>query len=95
MKFSNVKSLMTFGSALMLITSVASAGVLDPDCNVEKAARSAAMKATVGVGGRCKPGETTKDMSRDALGIDKKSPIEKRHKENQGLGKKAANKIKN
>ena len=93
MKLANVNSLMAFTITLMLSTSVSIAGVLDPDCNVEKAARSAAMKATVGVGGRCKPGEAAKDMGRDALGIDEKGPIEKRHKKNQGLGKKAANKI--
>ena len=34
--------------------------------------KSAAMKSTVGGGGRCKPGETAKDT----LGIDDKGPIE-------------------
>jgi hypothetical protein len=48
------------------------AGPLDPDCTAEKAAKSAAMKNTVGVGGRCKPGETVKDT----IGIDDKGPIE-------------------
>jgi hypothetical protein len=33
----------------------------DPDCTVEKAARSTAMKATVGVGGRCTPKEAVSD----------------------------------
>jgi hypothetical protein len=43
--------------ALAIASGSAYAGVLDPDCTAEKAARSAAMKATVGVGGRCKPAE--------------------------------------
>lgn len=33
----------------------------DPDCTAEKAARSTAMKATVGVGGRCTPKEALSD----------------------------------
>ena len=41
---------------------------VDPNCDVGKAAKGAAMKATVGVGNRCGVGETT----RDTLGIDDK-----------------------
>ncbi|MFG0380508.1 hypothetical protein ACF8C6_06045 [Pseudomonas sp. zbq_18] len=44
------------------------AGVLDPDCTAEKAAKSAAMKATVGVGGRC----TAKEAVGDSLDVDDK-----------------------
>lgn len=41
---------------------------IDPDCTVAKAAKGAAERATVGVGNRCKAGET----ARDTLGIDGK-----------------------
>ncbi|ARU87574.1 hypothetical protein [Pseudomonas sp. M30-35] len=44
------------------------AGVIDPDCTPEKAAKSAAMKATVGVGGRC----DAKDVASDSMGLDDK-----------------------
>lgn len=53
-----------FGSA----TSLAS--VMDPDCDAEKAAKAAATKAVVGVGGRCTPKEALKDTAVDA-GKDK------------------------
>lgn len=46
----------------------AQAGVLDPDCTAEKAAKSAAMKAVVGVGGRC----TAKEAASDSLHVDDK-----------------------
>jgi hypothetical protein len=41
---------------------------VDPDCTVGKAAKGAVERSTVGVGNRCKPGET----ARDAVGIDNK-----------------------
>ncbi|WP_339514831.1 hypothetical protein [Pseudomonas sp. RL_15y_Pfl2_60] len=44
------------------------AGVIDPDCTPEKAAKSAAMKATVGVGGRC----DAKEAASDSMGLDDK-----------------------
>ncbi|MFI8481713.1 hypothetical protein ACIGCM_14210 [Pseudomonas sp. NPDC078700] len=44
------------------------AGVIDPDCTAEKAAKSAAMKATVGVGGRC----DAKEAASDSMGLDDK-----------------------
>ncbi len=53
--------------AFVFISSTASAGVLDPDCNAEKAAKSAAAKATIGVGGRCTPAEAAKDMASDKV----------------------------
>ena len=40
------------GALLAVTAAVVSAGPLDPDCTAEKAAKSAAAKATVGVGGR-------------------------------------------
>ena len=39
---------------------------VDPDCTPAKAAKGAAMKATVGVGNRCDAAET----ARDAAGVD-------------------------
>ena len=49
------------------------AGVVNPDCTAEKAAKSAATKATVGVGGRCSPAEAAKDT----VGLDKKDKDKK------------------
>lgn len=61
-----------------LLSSVAFgavAGPLDPECTAEKAAKSAAAKATVGVSGRCTPAEAAKDSvegvtdnAKDAVG---------------------------
>jgi hypothetical protein len=36
---------------------------LDPECTAESAARNAAMQTTIGVGNRCGPGETVRDMT--------------------------------
>ncbi len=68
---------------LTLSSAVAFAGVINPDCTPEKAAKGAAAKATIGVGGRCKPGETVKDTAKRAVGADDKGPIEKHHDKNQ------------
>jgi len=57
------------GLLVVLATAAASAGPLDPDCTAEKAAKSAAAKATVGVGGRCDPKEAAHDTAKDATGI--------------------------
>ncbi|EOD54111.1 hypothetical protein [Aeromonas molluscorum] len=54
--------------SLSLITLGAQAGVINPDCTPEKAVKGAAMKATVGVGGRCSVAETAKD----SVGLDDK-----------------------
>jgi len=48
-------------------TSGSGGGLLDPDCTAEKAAKSAAMKSTVGVGGRCTPAEAVKDSAKRAV----------------------------
>ncbi|EGQ8606836.1 hypothetical protein GNT15_12325 [Vibrio parahaemolyticus] len=53
--------ILLFGST----TSLAS--VMDPDCDAEKAAKAAATKAVVGVGGRCTPKEALKDTAVDAV----------------------------
>jgi hypothetical protein len=41
------------------------------------------MKATVGVGNRCSQAEAAKDTARDAVGIEKKGPLEK-HRDDDG-----------
>ncbi len=48
-------------------TSGSGGGLLDPDCTAEKAAKSTAMRATVGVGGRCTPAEAAKDTAKRAV----------------------------
>ncbi len=53
--------------ALTLAASSASADLLDPDCTAEKAAKSAVAKSTIGIGGRCTPGEAAKDMAADKV----------------------------
>jgi hypothetical protein len=75
--------------ACVLLGGAANAGVLDPDCTPEKAAKGAAAKATVGVGGRCKPTETIKDTSKRAVGID-----DDKHKDGKRLVEKGADKLK-
>ena len=50
---------------LLLGVTSAHAGVLDPDCDAEKAAKATATKAVVGVGGRCTPKEALKDTTVD------------------------------
>lgn len=77
---------------LALGISSAIAGVLDPDCDVGDAAKSAAMKATVGVGGRCTPAEAAKDMTKEAVGIEDKGAIRKRNKQDDNLAKKMTKK---
>ena len=79
-----------FISALASTTAVG--GVLNPDCTVEKAAKSSAMKATVGVGGRCSPKEAAADTAKDTVGIEKKGPIKKRHNDD-GMAKKTVKKV--
>jgi hypothetical protein len=54
-------------------------GPLDPDCTAEKAAKSAATKATVGVGGRCSPAEAAKDSAKDAVGGGDHNRKDKKH----------------
>jgi hypothetical protein len=77
--------------ACLLASTNAVAGVLDPDCTPEKAAKSAAAKATVGVGGRCKPGETVKDSGKKAAGVDD----DKKKNDGDGVAKRATDKAKN
>ena len=74
-------------AATLTIGGVAYAGpvaktkdAVDPDCTVGKAAKGAVERGTVGVGNRCKPGET----ARDVVGVDGK----KKHGKNDGPLKK-------
>jgi len=57
--------------ALVLMSVNAQAGVMNPDCTAEKAAKSTAMKATVGVGGRCSP----KEAAADTVGLKGKKTL--------------------
>ena len=60
------------GALLAATAAAASAGPLDPDCTAEKAAKSAAAKATIGVGGRCDAKEAVTDSAKDLANIDDK-----------------------
>lgn len=54
-------------SFALLLPFAVNAGITDPDCTAEKAVKSAATKAAVGVSGRCKPGEAVKDSAGKAV----------------------------
>lgn len=77
------KITLTLLACAALHTSLTLAGPLDPECTAEKAAKSAAAKATVGVGGRCSPAEAAKDSAKQAAGVDDKGPIEKRRNDDK------------
>jgi hypothetical protein len=77
---------------LALASAAAFAGIADPDCTPEKAAKGAASKATVGVGGRCSAGEAAKDSAKRTAGIEDKGPLEKKTKDDSGLAKGAVKK---
>ena len=64
--------------ALSACTQLALAGPLDPECTPEKAAKSAATKATVGVGGRCDAKEAASDTARRTAGVEDKGQLDKR-----------------
>ncbi|QXN25568.1 hypothetical protein KVP08_002900 [Shewanella putrefaciens] len=49
-----------------LITYSAVAGPLDPNCDPEKVAKNAAVKATTGVSGRCTPEKAAERTAKDA-----------------------------
>ena len=69
------------GALLAATAAVAAAGPLDPDCTAEKAAKSAATKATVGVGGRCDPKEAAHDTAKDATDIGDKDKTRNKDKD--------------
>ncbi len=58
---------LVFMGAMLTLSQLASAGIVNPDCTAEKVARSAAANATVGVGGRCSAADTAKDATTEAL----------------------------
>lgn len=60
----------TIASIFFAIT--AHAGVINPDCNVEKVVKGAAMNAAIGVNGRCSTSEAVKDTITDSTHIDDK-----------------------
>mgnify|MGYP003409207840 FL=1 len=75
-------------TAVLIFTSqTAWAGIIDPDCTAEKAAKSTATKAVVGVGGRCSPAEAAKDTAKDATGIDKDRKDDKDKNKDKGKEK--------
>ncbi len=80
--------------ATVLSAQFALAGPLDPDCTPEKAAKSAAAKATVGVGGRCDAKEAAADTAKRTAGIEDKGPIEKRTSKNDTPAEKAKDVVK-
>ena len=87
-----IGTFITTAVVALTVTAAAQAGPLDkakdavdPDCTPGKAAKGAAERATVGVGNRCKAGETT----RDTLGVDDK------RKKDDGDGNGPLNKSKN
>jgi hypothetical protein len=86
--------LATFVVGIALIGGTAHAGPIDPDCTAEKAAKSAAAKSTVGVGGRCSAGEAAKDTGKNAAGIQEKGPIDKATGKNDGPAAKAKDAVK-
>jgi len=83
------KPIASIGLTLALISSAAVAGVVDPDCTAEKAAKSAAAKSTVGVGGRCSAGEAAKDSGKKAAGVEDKGPLERTNYKNDTRAEKA------
>ena len=85
----SIKSRLGLGLAMALAVTAVSAGPLDPDCTAEKAAKSAAAKATIGVGGRCDPKEAIHDTAKDATGIgdnDRKDRDDKKDKNDNNSG---------
>lgn len=75
--------------ALGSLAFAAMAGPLDPDCTPEKAAKSAAAKGTIGVGGRCDAKEAAMDSAKREVGIEEKGPLEKKKNKNDTPAEKA------
>jgi hypothetical protein len=93
MNAAKLLSLSALASGLLVAASFSAlAGPLDPDCTPEKAAKGAAAKSTVGVGGRCSAGEAAKDSAKRTAGIEDKGPLEKKGKDNAGPAKGAVKK---
>ena len=83
MKIKTIIDVVSYSSTVLLLwlslmtSQQASADLLDPDCTVEKAAKSAASKAAIGIGGRCSPSEAARDTAKRAVGIEDKGPVER------------------
>ena len=75
------------GLGLALLAGTAHTGPIDPDCTPEKAAKSAAAKSTVGVGGRCGAKEAATDSGKKAAGVEEKGPIQKNSKNDSPVEK--------
>jgi hypothetical protein len=88
------KLIATSAVVLGVAISTAFAGPVDPDCTPEKAAKSAAAKSTVGVGGRCDVKEAASDSGKKAAGVEEKGPIEKKKSKNDTPTEKAKDKAK-
>lgn len=86
------KPALIFAGLLASASFTTLAGPLDPDCTPEKAAKSAAAKSTVGVGGRCSAGEAAKDSAKRTAGVEDKGPLEKKGKDDSGPAKGAVKK---
>jgi hypothetical protein len=83
-----------FSLSLLVAASFAlQAGPIDPDCTPEKAAKSAAAKVTVGVGGRCSASEAAMDTAKRTAGIEEKGLLEKKTGDDSGLAKDAVKKV--
>ena len=87
----NKTALTALSIILAMFAQLALAGPLDPECTPEKAAKSTATKATVGVGGRCDAKETASDTAKRTAGVEDKGPLEKRKDDTPA--EKAKNKV--
>ena len=87
----NMTALTALTIALATCAQLAFAGPLDPECTPEKAAKSAATKATVGVGGRCDAKEAASDTAKRTAGVEDKGPLDKRKEDTPT--EKAKNKV--
>lgn len=77
-----------------LLSSASNAGALKPDCTAKKAGKSAAMKATVGIGGRCSPADAAKDSAKGAAGIEEKGVLKDKGKKKDKSKKAKKNPLK-
>jgi len=57
-------------ASFLLLSFTSNAGALKADCSPAKAGKNAAMKATVGVGGRSSPADAARDSAKGATGFD-------------------------
>jgi len=89
------KPLLALGLLLSLAVTSALAGPLDPNCTPEKAAKSAAEKATVGVGNRCDPKETAHDTAKGATNVGDKDKNKDKNKDKDKGKDKDKDKDKN